>query len=182
MSRKNKKDEFKFLNTVEIERMFEKSIDIHPIFLNDKILDNVRNKLFAVYENSCDEEFIIIKIKDIINISNIISNDCCSVIFKIKFNAISVKPEIGYKIMFKPTKIFNKGIFGKLYENVLNIFIPSSTNWEFNEEDECFCIKNNKKIKLTKNTMIIASIVALKFDFNNFSPKYNCICDFISLE
>lgn len=182
MSRKNKKDELKFLSTIETVKRFEKFIEIHPIFLNEKILDLVKNKFFSTYENSCDEECIIVKIKEIISISNIISKDCSSVIFKIKFDAISVKPEIGYKLGFNPVKIISKGIFGKLYGNSLNIFIHSSENWEFIEEEECFYIKNVKKLKLTKFSNVIASIIAIKFDFNNSVPKYNCICNILTVE
>lgn len=183
MSRKNNKDVEKFLTSTENIKSFEKTIDIHPSFLDYKILDTVKTRIFSTYINSCSEDGVIINIKEILKISNIISKDCCSVLFNVKFDALTVKPETGYKITFNPTKIINKGLFGKLYGNSINIFIQAPHSWQFNEDEESFCIKISKKsTKIVKSSNVVAKIIAIKFDFNNFSPRYNCICDFLTVE
>jgi DNA-directed RNA polymerase subunit E'/Rpb7 len=179
MSNNNK--ETLFINSLEKTKKFEKTVEIHPIFLNDKILETVKEKLFSSYINSCTDEGIIVDIKDIIDISNIISKDCCFVIFKLKFTAIILKPETGYKIIFKPVKIISKGIFGKLYGESMNIFISAQENWKFIEQENCFSIKSNKNkiVKISMSTEITAKITALKFDFNNSLLRYNCICEIV---
>jgi hypothetical protein len=105
---------------------------------------------------------------DIISIDNIISKDSTNVLFSIKFLANVVKPEKKDVISFKPSLILDKGLFGKIYDNI-SVFIPETNmkEWKF-EKDK---YKNKDKI-IDKETVVNAVITDTKFN----TTKYNCIC------
>jgi DNA-directed RNA polymerase subunit E'/Rpb7 len=147
-----------------------KSIAVSPNYIDSNILKNVFNLLKKKYEKTCDEtDGIILSIEKIINIENIVSKDSCYINFDITFNAVSIKPEKGSKLTFKPSYILqSKGIFGKIYDNI-SIFIPENTmkNWKYSNESY-----NKGSNTIDKDTSIQVTVDDIKFN----STKYNCIC------
>jgi len=155
------------LKTVELT----KSLAVSPAELNSNIIKNIIYLLKQKYEKNCSEDDgLIISIDDILDITNVVSKDSCSVIFNIRFLATVIKPERQTKISFKPSLIIPKGIFGKLFENI-SLFIPESNltkqKWSF--DSDTFTRENQT---VTKESLIEVTITDIKFNVS----KYNCIC------
>jgi len=151
-----------------------KTISITPNLINYNIIKNVVSLLKLKYEKTCNENdgmITYIDNEDIKSIDNIIGKDSISVLFSIRFLATVVKPEKGNIINFKPTLILERGLFGKIYDNI-SVFIPESNmpGWKF-EKDK---FKKDNDI-IDKSTFIKAMITDTKFN----STKYNCICTLI---
>jgi|LauGreDrversion4_2_1035121.scaffolds.fasta_scaffold00284_21 DNA-directed RNA polymerase subunit E'/Rpb7 len=148
-----------------------KTISITPNLINYDIIKTVVSLLKVKYEKTCNENdgmITHISYDDIISIDNIISKDSTNVLFSIKFLANVVKPEKKDVISFKPSLILDKGLFGKIYDNI-SVFIPETNmkEWKF-EKDK---YKNKDKI-IDKETVVNAVITDTKFN----TTKYNCIC------
>lgn len=151
-----------------------KTIEISPKFLNSKILETVVFTVKKKYENMCDEENgLLVSIENIIKITNIISLDSKSVIFSVTFMAVFIKPKIGLKVSFDPMIILNKGVFGKLHDNI-KFFIPENCmeGWTFVQDCGHFVKKGRKPKYIKKGEEVGAIITDVKFD----STKYNCVC------
>lgn len=148
-----------------------KTISITPNLINYDIIKTVVSLLKIKYEKTCNENDGMINnisYDDIVSIDNIISKDSTNVLFSIKFLANVVKPEKKDVISFKPSLILDKGLFGKIYDNI-SVFIPETNmkEWKF-EKDK---YKNKDKI-IDKETVVNAVITDTKFN----TTKYNCIC------
>lgn len=166
-----------------VQKTLYRMIDVHPSKLNSSITEFLKERIYSLYVHSCSEDGVIIDIKKIINITNQISIDNCSVLFGIIFEAEVLKPEIGSKITFKASRIIQKGIFGKLYEGMINLFIPSTDiiNHEYIPDDNGSFVnkKTNQKNKtktISCESVITCVVKAVKFDRDSKPPKYNCIC------
>lgn len=154
---------------MEKEVLLTKQISIDPVYMTGDILRSViflfRNK----YENSCLEDVgLILKINEIVSIDNVIGKDSSIINFSVLFKANVIKPEKNMKVSFKPVTIAQRGILGRVYDNIV-LFIPENElkNWEYNDD----CFKKSKKI-INKNETINAIITDFKFSTN----KYNCVC------
>jgi DNA-directed RNA polymerase subunit E'/Rpb7 len=147
-----------------------KTISILPNLIDHNIIKNVISLLKLKYEKTCNEnDGMILSISnDIIDIQNIISKDSFNILFKITFLADVVKPEKGDIINFKPSLILDKGVFGKIYDNI-SVFIPETNMKEWKFSDGKY--KKDEKI-IDKDTYVKCTITDIKFN----TTKYNCIC------
>jgi len=147
-----------------------KTISILPNLIDHNIIKSVFSLLKIKYEKTCNEnDGMILSISnDIIDIENIISKDSINILFKITFLANVVKPEKGDIISFKPSLILDKGIFGKIYDNI-SVFIPEMNmkDWKFSDGK----YKKDEKV-IDKDSSINCMITDIKFN----TTKYNCIC------
>ena len=167
-----------YKNTLKLE--ISKQLDIHPSRLCSNINDTILKLLKSKYLNSCSEHGIILDISCIKEMTNKISKDSCSVLFMVKFIADVIKPVENDEIVFNPIKIVEKGIFGKIHENI-NVFI---TSIDLNTNKFVFCDGSNPKYLcaaddkvINLSSKIIAVVFAIKYDAN----KYNCIVKFKNL-
>lgn len=147
-----------------------KTVSILPNLIDHNIIKNVISLLKIKYEKTCNEnDGMILSISnDIIDIQNIISKDSMNVLFKITFLADVVKPEKGDSISFKPSLILDKGVFGKIYDNI-SVFIPETNmkDWKFSDGK----YKKDQKV-IDKDNLVNCVITDIKFN----TTKYNCIC------
>ena len=158
-----------------------KNITMEPKHLTKDIKNYVFTELKKYERTCCDQCGLIISIDHIISMDNIIDKDSIHVTFMVKFKAVTIKPEKGMKISFTPTLILNKGIFGKLYDNI-NLFIPESVLVEFgyifdpssnsfkkekNKDDD----NNDDENDITCVKEVVSIVDQLKYD----NVKYNCI-------
>lgn len=159
----------KKMHTISI---LTKNITIEPKHLTKDIKEYIFSELKKKYERSCsDNEGLIISIEYIISIDNIIDKDSIHITFSVTFQAVTIKPEKGMNILFTPTLILAKGVFGKLYDNI-NFFIPETSltqaGYTFDLNTNSF---ENKNENITCKTEVSAIIDQLKYD----TIKYNCI-------
>ena len=138
-------------------------------------MKNVFHMLKQKYEKTCDEEDgMILSIDEILKVENMISKDCCYVIFDITFIATVIKPEKNAILQIKPSYLLSsKGIFSKIYDNIY-IFVPESNikdSWKY--ENESYVNKSGNVIN--KDTTIDIVINDIKFN----STKYNCVCSLV---
>lgn len=155
-------------------KITRKTIDLSCEKLDHNILSTIEKDIKSKFEKTCIEDYgVVVSVEKINDISNIICRDPTNIIFTVDFKSLFFKPEIGLEIIFKPTTIISRGIFGKMYEKI-SIFIPESylTEWVFNKNEECFNHKKTKK-NIRKNIDLSAIIVDIKYDIT----KYNCICN-----
>ena len=148
-----------------------KTISISPNLIDHNIIKSVVSLLKIKYEKTCNENdgmIITISHDNIIDIQNIISKDSMNILFKITFLADVVKPEKGDVITFKPSLILDKGVFGKIYDNI-SVFIPeiNMKDWKFGEGK----YKKDEKV-IDKESFVNCVITDIKFN----TTKYNCIC------
>jgi DNA-directed RNA polymerase subunit E'/Rpb7 len=153
----------------------KRSVFISPSYIDSDIMKNVFHMLKQKYEKTCDEEDgMIISIDEILKVENMISKDCCYVIFDITFIATVIKPEKNTILQIKPSYLLSsKGIFSKIYDNIY-IFVPESNikdSWKY--ENESYVNKSGNVIN--KDTTIDIVINDIKFN----STKYNCVCSLV---
>ena len=154
----------------------KKTIVLEPKYLNASINDHIFFELKRKYDRSCCEEYgLIIDIVSIVSYDNVINKDSTSISFMITFLAHTIKPEIGMILSFIPSLIVQKGIFGKIYDNI-NIFVPENSlkklDYQFNESKNSY--ENDNHI-ITNQTEISVAIEQYKYDM----IKYNCISQLV---
>lgn len=154
--------------------ILSKSISIQPEYMNHHMIKTVYYLLKTKYEKSCEEEYgIILSIDRILDISNMISKDSTTINFFISFESTVLKPYKNDKVIFTPTLIISKGVFGKVHDNI-HLFVPEGniSGWTFidGEQKKFYNQKEDKTID-TKN---IISVIITDIKFNG--TKFNCIC------
>ena len=156
----------------------KKSLDISPDKLDQHILQTVESEIRERYEKTCDKRYgLLISIDRFVSVENFISKDSSSVTFTVTFDATTFNPVKGMEIVFKPTSIISRGVFGKLYDRIF-LFIPDSfmgSDWiyagEGGGDGGFFSNKKTKKsIRIGCDTK--ARIVEIRYEI----VKYNCIC------
>ncbi len=157
----------------EEDIIITKEISVEPIRMNYDILKSLVFMFRSKYEKKCLEEGLIWKIKEITNIQNMIEKDSCHIYFSISAKVLAVRPEKESITSFKPLIINDKGVFGRLYDDNISLFIPQNKlkDWEF--EDGCY-IQKNKKISKERIVDVIIT------DFKYITNKYNCICKLLT--
>ena len=153
------------------------TIEVHPSFLNNEIMNTLQKMLKVKFETKCFENIgYISSIKKINRIDNKITPDALTILFNISFSISYILPKIGDKFTFKVTLLLDKGIFGKLYDGKLNFFIPemSLTNNDYNfeiDDESGNCFKKNTSYIFVGDFVSI-KISAIKFD----TDVFKCIC------
>jgi DNA-directed RNA polymerase subunit E'/Rpb7 len=149
-----------------------KRICLEPKFMDSKINEHILSKLKKQVENECSKENgYIISINKIIKILEInISSANSDIICIVKFDALTLKPEIGKKVKGKVCMIFDKGIFIDV-NNKLKILIPENVitklDYVYNNSKNIFIKSNDSNIKL--DDILKVKITGIKYSKNNFS-------------
>jgi hypothetical protein len=166
---------------MEICKILEKDLVINPKNLNSDISSFLSKLVEDSFVNVCTEEGLIMSIIKILKITNVISRDAKTVVFKVVFEAKVIQIEKNIKVFFKPTLIIQKGIFGKMTgSDTITFLIPAETSlkeWVFINDT----FKRGKK-SLTKNTFLTAVITDVRFDSekrdlnDKITGGFNCIC------
>jgi len=156
-----------------------KNIVIEPKHLNYNIKEYVYNELKKKYERTCCDEYgLIIEINEYLAMDNIINKDSIGITFTIKFKALTLKPVKGLVLSFIPYLIQQKGIFGKLYNNI-HFFIPENnlinSGYVFNPDENYF---NNENDIIDCKSEVNVMIDQIQYD----TTKYNCITKLIKTD
>ena len=150
----------------------EKKICIEPKYINQNILDNIKNILNDKYLNKCDNQYgYILKIYDNIHIiDNIVSTTSSGVYFYIKFSIKYLKPEIGNTYEGKVCMISNNAILVDFLDGKVKSIISKDKMGKFiyNKDELCFRNGNNT---ISKNSIVNFKIDMIKYEKNTF----NCI-------
>lgn len=156
----------------------EKHVDIirtihtGPNVLNSDIVKTIIYLFRQKYENTCDEkDGFITRIDKISNLSNVIGKDSCHIQFSATLHVRVIKPEKGLSLLFSPSLIMQKGIFGKLYDTI-SIFVPESYMKDWTFTNDCFIKNSSENDTIKKNKPL--RVIVMDIKFNN--TKYNCIC------
>ena len=147
----------------------EKRICIEPKFLNTKIREHLLEKIRKEFLEKCDQTYgYITKIFDKIKIvENIISTADIGVFFRVKFDALVFKPEVGTEYKGEVCMISLHGIFVEVFEK-MKVLIPTAKmgSYKFDKSETNF--KKGKKTISIKDTVTI-SIDMIRYEKQNFS-------------
>lgn len=143
--------------------IIERRVYLEPKYLDSKIHEHLLKKLRDTIVGECTKEYG--HILTVEKITEIVTNE--DTIFALKFEAITLKPEIGKIVEGKVCMLFKDGIFMKV-DNKQKMLIPALTlqDYEFDEESGTY-IKD--KTRITIDSVIKAKITAVKYDKQNFS-------------
>jgi DNA-directed RNA polymerase subunit E'/Rpb7 len=142
--------------------IIEKRLMLEPIYLDSNIMTHFKNLLEKNVIGECTEEYgHILSIKRIIEITN---NE--STIFKVIFDAETLKPEAGKNIKGKVCMLYKDGIFLKAGNQKLLIPVLNLNGYKFDEVEQIYT-KDNETIQ--EGQEIEACVTAVKYSNNNFS-------------
>ena len=149
-----------------------KNIVLTPNELGGDVHNVILQKICNTYENSItkDEGYIFQINKDVKILSNHISPGTgYEIIFKVKFSANVLKPEVGTVVEGRVIIVDERGIFISV-EDRMNVLIPNSrlTDFSFDKKKNEFKSEEGRTIK--NGDTINATIVAIRYD-----KKFNCI-------
>lgn len=143
--------------------IIEKRLYLEPKYLDSNFHEHLLQKLRDTIVGECTKEYG--HILSIDRITEIISNE--DTIFTLKFEAMTLKPEVGKILEGKVCMVFKDGIFLKVADKQ-KMLIPSLTLREYTyNEDTASYIKDKNKI--TIDSVIRGKITAVKYDKRNFS-------------
>jgi DNA-directed RNA polymerase subunit E'/Rpb7 len=149
-----------------------KNVVLQPNELGGNLAEVVAKKICDTYENTTtkDEGYIFQISKDIRILGNHISPSTgYEIIFKVKFSANVLKPEVGTVVEGRVIIVDERGIFISV-EDKMNVLIPNSrlSDFEFDKKRNEFKSEEGRSIKT--GDMVKATIVAIRYD-----KKFNCI-------
>lgn len=147
-----------------------KNIVLTPSELGGDVHDVILQKICNTYENSItkDEGYIFQINRDMKILSNHISPGTgYEIIFKVKFAANVLKPEVGSVVDGRVIIVDERGIFISVKDR-MNVLIPCSRLTDFSFDKKSNEFKGPRQIK-TGDT-VSATIVAIRYD-----KKFNCI-------
>lgn len=143
--------------------IIERRLYLEPKYLDSKLHEHLLQKLRDTIVGECTKEYgHILSIEKIIEI---VSNE--DTIFTLKFEAMTLKPEVGKILEGKVCMLFKDGIFMKVADRQ-KMLIPALTlrDYKFDEDSDSY-VKD--KIRITTDSIIKAKITAVKYDKQNFS-------------
>ena len=162
------------MSTIEKQIQTTKVICINSNAMDQNILKYVLYLLKEKYEKKCDKiDGYILSIDKLLKLDNIINKDSCSIYFTATLLITVVKPEKGMELVFVPSMIISKGVFGKLakYDSI-SFLIPDSHMKEWTFQDGIFAHRDHPEKKISKDTPVRVVIDDIKFN----QTKYNCVC------
>jgi DNA-directed RNA polymerase subunit E'/Rpb7 len=155
-------------------KALEKTIVLFPKDLGRDILATLVQRIKEKYENNVTkDDGYIFNIQDKIKIiSNSISPSMCSeTVFKIRFVADVLKPEVGTHFSGKIVMIDERGFFVSIAER-MNVLVPASRlddAFSFDRLKNEF-LNEETKVRLKLGSEVNIELVAIRFD-----KKFNCI-------
>lgn len=143
--------------------VIERRLYLEPKYLDSELETHLLHKLRDTVVGECTKEYG--HILSIEKITEIVSNE--DTIFTLRFEALTLKPEVGKILEGKVCMIFRDGIFMKVADKQ-KMLIPSLTlkDYTYNEDN---CSYTNGKNVIKIDTVIKGKVTALKYDKQNFS-------------
>ena len=146
--------------------IIERRLYLDPKYLDSKLFEHLLKKLQDTIVGECTKEYG--HILSVENITEIVSNE--DTIFTLKFEATTLKPEVGKILEGKVCMIFKDGIFMKVADKQ-KMLLPAHTlnDYIYDESSSTFIHEKNEKNVINLNSVIKAKITAIKYDKQNFS-------------
>jgi DNA-directed RNA polymerase subunit E'/Rpb7 len=147
----------------------ERTVAINPKFLNENIVESIKDKIVEKYVGKCDEKngcIISLKENSVLVLDNYISNAGNGIFFKVRFNVTTIKPKVGKEYEGKVTLIFKDGILLDVM-GLIKILIPinKAPGYKFINNQ----MKKDDKV-INKN-----DIVTVKAEVVKFGKEYTVI-------
>jgi DNA-directed RNA polymerase subunit E'/Rpb7 len=151
--------------------IIEKRLCLDCKYLNADIKKNILEKLREITQNDCTKNYgYILNIINIIEIKeHKIGRANCSNVFMIKFEAETLKPEVGKKLNGKIIMIYKDGIF-LIIKDKQKMLIPKNllNDYEFDDETGTYKNKNtNKIVKIDDDINVI--VTASEYNKKDYS-------------
>ena len=143
--------------------VIERRVYLEPKYLDSNLHSHLLQKLRDSIVGECTKEYG--HILSITKITEILSNE--DTVFTLRFEAKTLKPEIGKILEGKVCMIFKDGIFMKIADKQ-KLLIPSLSLKDYTYDEES-CSYTKEKNIITLNSVIKAKITAVKYDKQNFS-------------
>ena len=153
-------------------RQIESRISLQPQFLTKNYVNALFEKLCLVTKNHCNNDYgFILKVNKIISIKdNFISNVDCEIIFVVRYEAETLKPELGKEFDGVVCMIFHGGIFVSI-KNKFEVLVPISKleNFVYDSNSKSFTKASGETIR--EKDSIKVKIIGLKYCTDK---KYKC--------
>ena len=158
--------------------VIEKKICLEPQYLNERLLDYLRERLQKEVLNRSDQVYgYITKIYDKIEVvENSISSAGTGVFFTVRFTAKAFRPAIGNVYKGKLCMTFPQGIFVEIMEKI-KVLIPEANMGLFKYNKTTSSFKNGS-VSLKQGDVLSVQLSLVKYERHNF----NCIGNLKSIE
>jgi len=146
--------------------VLQKKISSHPRDFNDKLIDNIYEKLKSNYVGKCKQRYgYIVSIEPSIEINENKITEDGYIMFTVNVNTKVFKPKVGDVLEGVVCMILEDGLFVQIVKN-MNVLIPKDTlDLTYNKSDDTFGDDENV---ISKGDKINIKIGQIKYDKTGF--------------
>jgi DNA-directed RNA polymerase subunit E'/Rpb7 len=150
--------------------VIQRRICLDPVYLDQNCLEHLLEKIRDTTANECTKEYgYILSVERLVEIiDNRISAANSDIIFTVKIEVRTLKPDVGTELTGIVCMVVRHGVFLSVENDKLKVLIPfkSMAGYNYNSEETCYD-KEEKRIKQGDTLSVI--IVGSKYSKQNYS-------------